>query len=237
VPGAAERKGEGARKFVTVRDDNTAELAEALAERVEKALGGKPYIVIAHFERKYADVNRSADDGVESDAARPVYERYHKALREACDDVRKRWGTGLLLDLHGQGGEPDALLRGTDNGKSVLGMLERHGPAALVGPKSVFGALSAKGYRTLPVPESGKPGPAGTIGTETKLSGAYIVHTYGSSRDDGLDVIQMEFGGKLRAKGTLEKTASDVADAIKTYAAEYLPKKEKDEKTGAKPGK
>jgi hypothetical protein len=69
-----ERKGDGIGKFVTVRDDNTAELAEKLAAEVQKKLGGTPYVVIALFERKYLDVNRPAADAYESDKAKPSYE-------------------------------------------------------------------------------------------------------------------------------------------------------------------
>src|SRR5271163_2865360 len=60
IPNAALRVGNGVDKFQTVRDDHTDELAEKIAANLEKKLGGKPYIIIAKFERKYADANRDA---------------------------------------------------------------------------------------------------------------------------------------------------------------------------------
>src|SRR5438132_1609741 len=58
IAGVPERTNKDATRFVAVRDENTAEIAEALASEIEKRLGGKPYLVIARFERKYIDANR-----------------------------------------------------------------------------------------------------------------------------------------------------------------------------------
>src|SRR5947207_14737135 len=69
IPGVLERKGEGAIRFVTVRDENTAELTELLSKELQRRLHGKPFIVIAHFERKHLDVNRADKDAFESEQA------------------------------------------------------------------------------------------------------------------------------------------------------------------------
>src|SRR5262249_36178437 len=63
VPDVPERVGTGVTNFQTVRDENTIELTEKFVEELEKALDGKPWVVTAHFERKYLDVNRSAKEG------------------------------------------------------------------------------------------------------------------------------------------------------------------------------
>jgi hypothetical protein len=53
--------------------------------------------------------------------------------------------------------------------------------------------------------------------------GGYIVQTYGSHRGRGIDAIQLEIGTKLRARANLERTATDLAEAIAVFAQEYLP--------------
>ncbi|MFT6182371.1 MAG: hypothetical protein ACI9NQ_001809 [Paracoccaceae bacterium] len=49
----------------------------------------------------------------ESEAAKPAYDVYHKALAEARRDVIARWGHGIIFDIHGQVFDADAILRGT----------------------------------------------------------------------------------------------------------------------------
>src|SRR4051812_30288907 len=71
VPDVPERVGTGLTNFQTVRDENTAEMTEKFVAELEKLLDGKPWVVIARFERKYLDVNRSAKEGYESDKAKP----------------------------------------------------------------------------------------------------------------------------------------------------------------------
>src|SRR5262245_22413831 len=71
VPDVPEREGKGVANFHTVRDENTAELTEKFVAELEKLLKAKPWVVIARFERKYLDVNRSREEGYESEKAKP----------------------------------------------------------------------------------------------------------------------------------------------------------------------
>jgi N-formylglutamate amidohydrolase len=103
VPGIAMRRGLGVPQFTTERDSNTVELAELVGAKVEALLGARPFLVVAHFERKFIDVNRAESGAFESAAAKPYYDAYHRAVEEASSRVRQRWGGGLLLDIHGQG--------------------------------------------------------------------------------------------------------------------------------------
>ena len=50
-----------------------------------------------------------------------------RSLADAREAVRKQWGAGLLLDIHGQGSEIDTIFRGTAGGQSVKHLLDRHG--------------------------------------------------------------------------------------------------------------
>lgn len=215
IPDALLRRGLGVDQFVTVKDGNTDLLAKKVAEGLEKVLNGKPYYVIAKFERKYADANRPASNAYESDAAKPVYELYHRSLEKARDAVDKKWGAGILIDIHGQGAEANTIFRGTAGAKSVKHLLDRHGDAALTGPKSIFGYLSRHEFTVHPLP--------GSKDAENRsFNGGYIVQTYGSRDGGRIDAIQMEFGTNLRQKPQLDKTAAATVDAIAAFAVEYL---------------
>jgi N-formylglutamate amidohydrolase len=216
IPGVKERKGNGVTQFVTVRDEYTAELAEKLAAALEKTVGGKPYVVIARFERKYIDVNRPAKDAYESDSAKPYYDTYHAAMRHACKDVQDKWRGGLLLDIHGQAAETGTIFRGTNAGKTVTHLTDRFGKPALTGPKSVLGVLAKKGYLINPTNDS-------TDKEDRRFGGGYTVQTYGSKDGGTIDAIQFELGLKLRQPKNADQTAKDIADAVAVFAKEYLP--------------
>jgi N-formylglutamate amidohydrolase len=215
IPGVALRRGVGVAQFSTGRDHNTGELAERIAARLQERLGAKPFLVIATFDRKYADANRPIEDAYEAEEARPYYDAYHRALREHCQEVSERWGAGLLLDIHGQNTDVDAIFRGTDNLKSVMALERRFGTTALLGPNSIMGYLERSGYKVIPANGDSK--------REQRYSGGYTTRTYGSHRGTAIDAIQLEFGSSLRSRPNLERTASDVARAIAVFAGKYLP--------------
>ena len=215
IPGVPERKADGEKQFVTSRDVNTDLLTLKLVDEMERQLHGKPFVVIADFGRKHLDVNRPAEDAYEVDAAKLVYEQYHAALRQSCRTIRERWPHGLLLDIHGQVAEPDKILRGTANGDTVKLLVERHSRAAIIGPRSIFGALHEAGIPVLPKLE--------TDDREVKFNGGHIVRTYGSHREGGLDAIQLELGTDFRKSAKLNETARALTDAVKTHCTHYLP--------------
>lgn len=222
------RQPTGARSFVVVRDTNTAELTERIAAALEQETGKRPYMVIARFHRKYADANRSATDAYDHPNGKKQYDAFHESVRDAVDDVRRRWGRGILIDVHGQIARADAIYRGTRDGKTVSDLLAREGAgrAALIGPHSVMGLLNGAGYAVLPaIPES-TDADAG-IGHEDRFNGGFIVFAYGSHRPDGIDAMQMEFGTDLRKKARLDRTATDTAHAIAVFTRTFLPLNER----------
>jgi N-formylglutamate amidohydrolase len=215
IPGMPARNGSGVAQFATGRDNNTDELAEAIAIRLEQRLNAKPFLIVARVERKYLDANRPTESAYESIEAKRYYDDYHNALRKAHDRVSREWGRGLLLDIHGQGAEPEMIYRGTGNGNTITSLTQRFGREAIAGPKSIFHQLERMGYKVLPsTQESHK---------EQRYVGGYIVQTYGSHRGSGIDAIQLEIGTKLRARANLARTATDFAGAIAVFAQEYLP--------------
>jgi N-formylglutamate amidohydrolase len=214
VPGAAMRRGVGIPQFTTGRDNNTDELAHKVAAKLEERFGAKPSLIIALFERKYVDANRPAGAGYESERGKLYYESFHRLLRDSTVQVRRGWGRGLLLDIHGQGADGGVIYRGTNNGRTIASLTQRFGAAAVSGPMSIAGQLHKMGYAVMP--------PVKSAQRETRYAGGYIVQTYGSHRPDGLDAIQLEIGTKLRARPNLDQTAADLAEAIAVFAREFL---------------
>jgi N-formylglutamate amidohydrolase len=213
IPGVAERRGIGVAQFTVERDSNTAELAESLAARIAERLGAKPFLVVARFERKYADANRAEGAAFESAEAKSYYDAYHRAMAGAVAKVRQTWSGGLLLDIHGQRAEAGTIFRGTDNRKSVAALERRFGTEALIGTKSILGQMALKGYRVEP----------GADHSERRYTGGYTTRMYGSHRDEGVDAIQLEFGAGLRARRNIERTAGDLAHGIEIFSRNYLP--------------
>ena len=169
------------------------------------------------FDRKYVDANRSAEEGYESQKAKPTYDAYHAALVAACKAVKQKHGCGLLLDIHGQGEFKDAICRGTRNGKTVALLLDRDGRQAMTGKRSVLGHLQRNGYRVLPSCDADEK-----AREEAKFNGGHIVDTYGSHTGYAIDAIQLEFGTTLRAKDRHATTARDLAAAVAVFHDEYL---------------
>ena len=219
IPDVPERLGVGVKLFAKVRDANTSELAERFIAALEKQLDGKVWYAIARFDRKHLDVNRPREGAYEDEKAKPMYDVYHGALEAACKAVKEKHGRGLLLDIHGQAPFPDAICRGTQNGKTVTLLKARFGWPAVVGKNSVLGKLEAGGYKIMPKCD----GPADAK-EEPRFNGGHTVATYGSHAGYAIDAIQLELGGDLRAKDKYRKTAKDIAAAVAMFHDEYLRK-------------
>lgn len=219
LPGVPQRTNSGQKFFELIRDQRTAELTENVAAHLAKRIGAAPFVVIARFDRRHVDANRAAEDAYAppgDGGTKLVYDAYHNALAKFSAEVIARWGHGILLDIHGQSRRPEAVIRGTDDGETVAGLLKRHGEQALIGSASIFGALAAKGYIIAP---TGKPDDK----LEQLFRGGPIVRTYGSARGGAIDAIQLEIGSRYRAPDRLDRTARDLADAIAVFAKAYLP--------------
>ena len=105
--------------YVMSRDTGTEELADEVLKAIDRRFGKPAYAVIARFHRKHIDANRPADEAYEDPDAKATYDRFHNQLDAYCREVQKKFGKGLLLDLHGQGSEPETVFRGTQDGKTV----------------------------------------------------------------------------------------------------------------------
>jgi len=181
IPGAAPRdtrgKPSGGRGFVTVTDANTDRLALGIAAQIKAVTGKEPYVVLAKFKRQYADPNRPPEIGVESPAARPYYDYYHRSIRRFIDEIRSKYPAGLLIDVHGQMKDPNVVMRGTQNGRTVARLLERAGVPAVTGANGIFGQLEADGFKVYPPMACRRPEPAKTAGTAADIRSALMAVT------------------------------------------------------------
>jgi N-formylglutamate amidohydrolase len=222
IPGVAPRntlgKPSGGRGFVTVTDTNTDRLALGVAAEIKALTGKEPYLVMARFGRKFVDPNRPPEVAVDSPAARPYYDYYHQAVRRFIGEVRGKYPSALLVDVHGQKKDPTVVMRGTQNGRTVARLLERAGIPAVTGPNGIFGQLAANGLDVFPSNDVAPEGSAENRG----YSGGYTVETYGSQTADGIDAVQMEFGTRYRHDAGLDLAARATGKALVAFYETYL---------------
>lgn len=210
IPNVPERS-----RGITSTDAQTIEFAEILARHLQNSLGAHPYIVAARFTRKYIDANRAEAEAFDAPDAKPAYAAYHNRIRLFITQIKERFPQGaLLLDIHGQSGDPSVVHRGTQNGATVTALIRKHGSAALIGTDSILSVLQRKGYAVFPLNT-----PIGSPPEDRRYNGGYTVQTYGSGRSEGIDAIQIEVGRDLR---TDLRFAAAFGDAIAVFYKTYL---------------
>lgn len=222
VPGVEIRTGNTVEKNIGAKtnfsfafDRNTDKLAIEVADAIEKKTGLRPYLVVAHFSRKYIDANRPASDGYESELVKPVYDEYHGDIEKSRREILEKWKTGMLIDLHGQGSKKDGIFRGTSDLKTVKHLIDSKGRDALFGPNSILGILQSKGATLIPTTEDteSKENPA--------LNGGWTVRHYGSMEGGNFDALQLETGINYRDLNK-SKTVEDLSDAIIAFYKAFL---------------
>lgn len=196
---------------VTGADSNTIALAEAIAGELQTRYGGKPHLIISRLHRSRLDPNREITEAAQGDAkAEAAWHLFHDSARRACEEVAKRHGSGLLLDIHGhrhldQRVELGYLVRGDQlrasdavlNADTALisatsiRELDQRSPQTfaelLRGPQSLGGLLERYGARCLPAPSKAAPGKLAGY-----FSGAYDVTAHGSRSGGTVSAIQVE---------------------------------------------
>lgn len=221
IPNVAKREDQS-----LGRDTGTYEIATELAAHLKDALGGKVYLVAARFQRGYIDANRAPEKAYDDEDARPYYDEFHDAIRAYVKEIRQKWpGRGILIDIHCQPKHED-LVRGTRDGSTCKGLLARCGDEALIGPDSIFGQMAKMEYTI--VPDNVAPGKEPLEPRD--YNGGYIVATYGSMADDGIDAIQLEFFQKLcKDDETRAKISKDLAKAVAAFYRKYVAAKDDDD--------
>lgn len=231
VPGVPQRKNrpvnppKGDPKWVIGTDVNTRELAQELVADLERQLGGKPYYVMARFQRRFIDANRAPEHSYEVPEAKFYYDAYHDTIAEYCREVQKKFGTGLVIDVHGQASFKDDILIGTAGGTTVTLLLERYGRGALVGREGLVGIMLDAGVKVKPDLNSE------TFNVAAGLNGGYTVQTYGSSRPTALEAVQFEYGSNYRKLENIDDSARKTAAGVAKFYEAYILKKQPAAKT------
>jgi N-formylglutamate amidohydrolase len=218
---AVPRKRGAKTNFSFALDRRTDQLAFAVADAIEKSIGKRPYLVVAHFSRRQIDANRPVEEAVETDDAREVYRQFHGEIAAYRSEILARFGRGLLIDLHGHGGDPEVIYRGTADGQTVRNLVETFGRDSVFGPEGVLAPLEARGLRLEPV--------GGTDDLENpSLNGGYITRRYGSFAGGSFDAIQLELGASFRAPERIPTFAGELANTLVTAYRRFLSPQEDD---------
>jgi len=236
-----------ARRYgVTGTDSNTIPLAEMLIEELRTRYGGRPHVVISHLHRSKLDPNREIKEAAQGDpTAEAAWHRFHNSAQKACDEVMKKHGLGLLLDIHGHRhldqrvelgylikGEhlrrPDAELNADTSliASTSVRELDKRSPqsfAELVrGLQSLGGLLEFRGFRSLPSPSKAAPGRMAGY-----FSGAYDVSAHGSRERGTVSAIQVECPWN-NVRDTPEhqlRFARALADSLGVYFSTHFGRK------------
>lgn len=214
-PGVPERKNpKNFPAFRTGRDLNTAELALKVQAYFQEKTGKKPYVVILKLARKWIDVNREEERGVENEKVAAVYRLYYAKLAEAKNEIIGKFGKGLMLNIHSSNTWTHDVYFGSGGMRAVKPLLKRAGMNAYAGEFSIQQALSDKGYeipgyKNIP----GEQGPTGNVNRALTWS----------EKDSQLDAIEIEINGKkhLESPESLAKFTEDFSEAVRKFTGKY----------------
>jgi N-formylglutamate amidohydrolase len=223
-------------------DTNSLELGRALSEAIRRRTGNSPHVIITHVHRKKLDTNRDVFEAAQEDtAAIRIWEEYHGFIEEAKRDVERRFGGGLLIDLHGHRHrkarvELGYLLMQRElnmpedslniplylQTTSVRALAERAGKGLaeiIRGRRSLGTLLAERGYPA--VPGQRHPGP----GPDPYFSGGYTTEQHGSAMGGTISAIQMETPWHgVRDTGAHRKAfARAAAEALDEFLKTWFP--------------
>lgn len=214
------------KNIVTATDLNTSEIAIKIYEK----MGEKPYVIINNISRKYVDMNRPESDGAENLLTRVLWRSYHRALNKLIRDCKKRYGTCLLIDLHGNAKTNNLVQLGygitiNDIGKKNLEKCSLPYLNNKYESKSLIIGNRSLGYFIDNVDAA--PSPQIKTGDEIQsvakdkyyFNGGYTIRNYSSKTKT--DCIQIELSADLRKPGYL-RISKILANAIyKFYLHNY----------------
>ena len=228
--------------FSTARDVYTTDLANLIDSIYTAKTGKYAYMVIGRISRKYVDFNREQKYAVVAGSTKGVsiYNTYHNRAAAASDSISKKFGAGLLLDIHGHSHDIQQIELGYLLKSSILNLsnAELGANADYLNKCSIynlvknnksnsnfidllrgansFGSIIYKNGLAC-IPHSGNLSP----GSSSYFSSGEITERHGSSNGTGVvDAIQCEFNRNAREEANRKKTA----EAIVLSVIEYMDK-------------
>lgn len=91
----------GKSRVVLVNDTNTRIISQKTHKMLSFMLGKKPYLLMNNIHRKYLDLNRSISEGTSDKLSKYYWNHFHDKLSAVIQECKNKYGTCLLLDVHG----------------------------------------------------------------------------------------------------------------------------------------
>jgi hypothetical protein len=203
--------------------------------------GGRPHVILCRLKRTKLDANRDSVEAAQDDKyAIRAWQEYHHYIESAKKQISTNFGSGLFLDMHGHGENPDGIydlriwlgyllpasvLNQTDETINTNANANKTSIRALVdtsvfpfidvlrGDNSMGTILGKLGFAC--VPSAGHNGPGGM----RYFTGGYNTVRHGS-RDGGIiSAIQIEAPkpGIREDQATWSKFSSALTTAVEEY--------------------
>ena len=227
----------------TVMDGNTLELAYQIDTAIRQVFGCFPNIIVNRLHRKKLDANREIVEAAGGSAeAEVAWEEWHKFIQAAKNDIVRRYGRGILIDLHGHGHTIQRLELGYLTTESdlrlsdatlatppyrdkmsiknlVLNNLNGFNAAQLVRGQFALGTLLAANNFPA-VPSQQDPAPAVA---DEYFNGGYNTFRHGSRDSTTIDAIQIEcnFTGVRSTFEARRSFATQLANSLKLYLGKH----------------
>lgn len=227
-PGVAERVREQTPRgcdFQNLRDNETAHITEAVAQKILDNTGLSPYVVATQYHRKYIDANRLEECAFTDANAQPFYREYHARIAGYIDQILgQNRGRGFLFDIHGTqviAADPADIYLGTADGASLPAGFDRrnlfmqHGLHGLLkAARHPVGAGNSAHFRY-------RLSPADANAPETRaVSGGFTIRKYGAA----INSIQVEIADTVRADPARRALfIDDLALALVNFVRRHAP--------------
>lgn len=175
------------------RDTYTRRLVYQIIDNLNRT----PYYVISDIHRVKVDLNRNYEDSSDGNKyARKIWEKWNKTINDSLEDIEKKFGRGLLIDIHSHNnGDFFEIGYGIDDrdyiklyetryhnppNHTLRAFEENHGTLwnMIFGENSIASSIEKAGYRVR-APD----------GEHNFLSGGYNIR---SNDNDNIGCIQIE---------------------------------------------
>lgn len=220
------------------QDICTIEIGVGIRDEIYRTTGRYPFVIINNLHRTRLDPNRNIAEAADGDKnAEMAWHQFQNYIDSAVNEVQKKFGKGLYIDLHGHRHNIKRTELGYMVGNDELQLddelldfdsfVEYSSIRSLVknnlmglsfsqlvrGSNSLGSLFEGMGYPTVPSPGIPFPGP-----DEPFFSGGYNTARHGSSQGGTIDGIQIELDEDLRRDmSKREKLVSDLAFAITEF--------------------
>jgi hypothetical protein len=217
------------------RDIFTIETGLGIRRQIFRNTGLYPYVVINNLHRTRLDPNRNLTEAAEGNKlSERAWNEFQSFIDSASSEVKRKFGKGLYVDLHGHRHEikrielgyllsseelqldNDLIDSGTfDEFSSIRNLIGKNKRSCtyselIRGSNSLGSLLEKKGYSSVPAP--GHPSP---LPGEPYFSGGYNITRHGSASGGTIDGIQIEIDEDLRSDpGKREKLMADLASVL-----------------------